>query len=182
MFAFLSSASSTFALINLEYFIAALKYHEAQQKQSSPEQYDYEEQNDYVEDDEDAEFDRTSYEHAKSRKWKGARNKKLFLIEKSERSYGNYAEFSYGEEGVHQGEPVCSDQEFRCPYLEETKCFHYDKLCDGVDDCGDGSDEVDLENSTYIYTKDFANHLKKTSNFQIFMIELVNENNGFWTQ
>uniref|UniRef100_A0A1I7WE02 Low-density lipoprotein receptor domain class A n=1 Tax=Heterorhabditis bacteriophora TaxID=37862 RepID=A0A1I7WE02_HETBA len=35
----------------------------------------------------------------------------------------------------------CSDQEFRCPYLVENKCFHYDKLCDGVDDCGDGSDE-----------------------------------------
>ncbi|CAB3410947.1 unnamed protein product [Caenorhabditis bovis] len=36
----------------------------------------------------------------------------------------------------------CSDQEFRCPYLTETKCFHFDKLCDGVDDCGDGSDET----------------------------------------
>lgn len=31
---------------------------------------------------------------------------------------------------------------FRCPYLRETKCVHYDKLCDGTDDCGDGSDEV----------------------------------------
>ncbi|VDL70605.1 unnamed protein product [Nippostrongylus brasiliensis] len=36
----------------------------------------------------------------------------------------------------------CTDQEFRCPYLPVTTCFHYDKLCDGVDDCGDGSDEV----------------------------------------
>ncbi|CAG9532237.1 unnamed protein product [Cercopithifilaria johnstoni] len=36
----------------------------------------------------------------------------------------------------------CSDQEFRCPYLPKTLCVHYMKICDGIDDCGDGSDET----------------------------------------
>ncbi|VBB31926.1 unnamed protein product [Acanthocheilonema viteae] len=36
----------------------------------------------------------------------------------------------------------CSDQEFRCPYLTRTLCVHYMKICDGIDDCGDGSDEI----------------------------------------
>ncbi|EJW76390.1 hypothetical protein WUBG_12700 [Wuchereria bancrofti] len=36
----------------------------------------------------------------------------------------------------------CSDQEFRCPYLPKTLCVHYMKICDGIDDCGDGSDEM----------------------------------------
>ncbi|GMT14992.1 hypothetical protein PFISCL1PPCAC_6289, partial [Pristionchus fissidentatus] len=42
----------------------------------------------------------------------------------------------------------CSDQEFRCAYLVETRCFHYDKLCDGVNDCGDGWDERNCESES----------------------------------
>ncbi|RCN43068.1 hypothetical protein ANCCAN_10949, partial [Ancylostoma caninum] len=106
------------------YFIAAIKHHEAQQ---SPENYQYQEQ-----DEEYALTDHDSFEHDTE----------------DELAYGETAELSYGEEGFHFEDVACTDQEFRCPYLEETKCFHYDKLCDGVDDCGDGSDEVSFEVTT----------------------------------
>ncbi|KIH59993.1 hypothetical protein ANCDUO_09764 [Ancylostoma duodenale] len=105
-------------ITNQKYFIAAIKHHEAQQ---SPDNYQYQEQD----EEEYALTDHDSFEHDTE----------------DELAYGETAELSYGEEGFHFEDAACTDQEFRCPYLEETKCFHYDKLCDGVDDCGDGSDE-----------------------------------------
>ncbi|VDK71316.1 unnamed protein product [Litomosoides sigmodontis] len=64
---------------------------------------------------------------------------------KMERRHGTN-QTSYDDEnssGVDErGDDGCSDQEFRCPHLPETLCVHYTKICDGTDDCGDGSDET----------------------------------------
>lgn len=40
--------------------------------------------------------------------------------------------------------PECEDQEYRCPNPPH-RCIHYERLCDGHNDCGDGTDERGCE-------------------------------------
>ncbi|KAK0394822.1 hypothetical protein QR680_000951 [Steinernema hermaphroditum] len=107
-----------------EYFLAAARYH-SERREQEPQQ-EHQEVN-HVEHHEDEQADEEFHEHQEHHQ------------EQQHDQHHEHERQQHEDPEQHQVE--CSDQEFRCPYLQETVCFHYDKLCDGVDDCGDGSDE-----------------------------------------
>lgn len=48
------------------------------------------------------------------------------------------------EKQAYERQQSCAEDEVRCAAsaaIVGRRCIHYTKLCDGVDDCGDGSDE-----------------------------------------
>uniref|UniRef100_A0A0N4ZW82 Basement membrane-specific heparan sulfate proteoglycan core protein n=1 Tax=Parastrongyloides trichosuri TaxID=131310 RepID=A0A0N4ZW82_PARTI len=47
----------------------------------------------------------------------------------------------FSRDTKQSSEEQCADDEYKCLGLDYLYCIHYDKICDGIDDCGNNSDE-----------------------------------------